>query len=76
MPPRLRPLLPADHADVLALNERNVELTAPLDAPRLAELVTWADRALVLDVDGAFAGFVLTYVDGSAYDGDTGYRHF
>jgi predicted GNAT superfamily acetyltransferase len=67
---RLRPLLPADHADVLALNERHVELTSPLDEPRLAQLVAWADRALVLDVDGAFAGFVLTYAVGSAYDGD------
>ena len=66
----LRPIGPADHADVLALNERHVELTAPLDAPRLAQLVAWADRALVLDVDGAFAGFVLTYASGSAYDGE------
>ncbi len=70
MTARLRDLLPADHADVLALNERHVDLTSPLDGPRLAELVAWADRALVLDVDGAFAGFVLTYVRGSAYDGE------
>ena len=70
MTARLRPLLPEDHAEVLALNERNVELTAPLDEPRLAALVGWADRALVLDVDGRFAGFVLTYASGSAYDGE------
>lgn len=70
MTAQLRPLLPADHADVLALNERHVELTSPLDEPRLAQLVAWADRALVLDVDGAFAGFVLTYAGGSAYDGE------
>lgn len=70
MSARLRDLLPTDHADVLALNERHVDLTSPLDAPRLAALVAWADRALVLDVDGAFAGFVLTYVHGSAYDGE------
>ena len=70
MTARLRPLVPDDHAEVLALNDRNVELTAPLDEPRLAALVGWADRALVLDVDGRFAGFVLTYASGSAYDGE------
>ncbi|KQT92112.1 hypothetical protein ASG49_09095 [Marmoricola sp. Leaf446] len=70
MTTRLRPIEPADHDDVLGLNERHVELTAPLDAPRLVELVGWADRALVLDADGAFAGFVLTYASGSAYDGE------
>ena len=66
----LRPITPADHADVLALNERHVELTSPLDEPRLAQLVAWADRPCVIDVDGAFAGFVLTFAGGSAYDGE------
>ncbi len=64
----LRPLVAADHAEVLALNERNVELLAPLDEPRLAQLLGWADQALVIDVDGAFAGFVITFASGSAYD--------
>ena len=68
--PVLRPLVPADHAEVLALNERNVELLAPLDEPRLEQLVGWADTAAVIDVDGSFAGFVLTFALGSAYDGD------
>ena len=66
----LRPITPADHADVLALNERHVELTSPLDEHRLAQLVGWSDRACVVDVDGAFAGFVLTFAGGSAYDGE------
>ena len=66
----LRPITPADHADVLALNERHVELTAPLDGRRLQAMVGWADRAEVVDVDGAFAGFVLTFASGAAYDGD------
>ena len=68
--PLLRPITPADHADVLALNERHVELTAPLAEPRLVEMVGLADRACVVDVDGAFAGFVLTFATGSAYDGE------
>ncbi len=66
----LRPLTPADHAAVLELNERNVELLAPLDEPRLVQLVDWSDTAAAIEVDGAFAGFVLTFAAGSAYDGE------
>ena len=66
----LRPMTSADHHDVLDLNERNVELLAPLDEPRLTELVDLADNASVIDVDGAFAGFVITFAAGSAYDGE------
>jgi len=54
---------------VLALNDRDVELLAPLDEARLVQLLDWADRALVIDVNGAFAGFVITFASGSAYDG-------
>jgi len=60
----------ADHADVLALNQRDVHLLAPLDEARLAQLTSWADTAAVIDVEGSFAGFVLTFASGSAYDGE------
>jgi predicted GNAT superfamily acetyltransferase len=70
MTPSLRPITEADHDDVLALNERHVELLAPLDRARLVDLVTWADRADVIDVDGAFAGFVISFAAGSSYDGE------
>ncbi len=66
----LRPITPADHEDVLALNETNVELLAPMDAARLDYLLGLSDRADVIDVDGAFAGFVITFASGSAYDGE------
>jgi uncharacterized protein len=66
----LRPITVADHGVVVDLNERNVELLAPLDEVRLAELVAVADSASVIDVDGAFAGFVITFTAGSAYDGE------
>ncbi len=66
----LRPITQADHEAVLALNEQNVELLAPLDQPRLRQLLGWADSGSVIDVGGAFAGFVLTFVSGSAYDGE------
>ena len=68
--PILRPITAADHAAVLALNEQNVELLAPLDAERLVQLESWADTAAVIDVDGSFAGFVLTFAAGAAYDGE------
>ena len=56
---------------MLALNERNVELLAPLDEPRLARAAgRRRPDAHVIDVDGSFAGFVLTFASGSAYDGE------
>ena len=59
-----------DHTEVVDLNERHVHLTAPMDQARLAELAGAAERADVIEVDGQFAGFVLTFAAGSAYDGD------
>ena len=67
---RLRPLTPDDHADVLALNEQEVHLLAPMDAGRLAELHGWAHRFDVIEVDGTFGGFVVVIESGTTYDGD------
>ena len=66
----LRPIAAADHHDVLDLNERHVELLSPLDGTRLDALLAVADNASVIDADGAFAGFVITFAAGSAYDGE------
>lgn len=66
----LRPITPADHAAVLALNERHVELLSPMDEAQLVTLQAEADTAHVIDVEGTFAGFVLTFAAGSAYDGE------
>jgi predicted GNAT superfamily acetyltransferase len=73
--PDLRPLRETDVADVLTLNERNVVKLAPMDESRLHELWELADRFDVLDVEGAFAGFVVTFPPGSAYDSEN-YRWF
>lgn len=73
--PTLRRITEADHDRVLALNERNVEALAPMDAARLRELDGLADRFDVLDVDGAFAGFVVTFGPGTGYDSEN-YRWF
>ena len=73
--PLLRPVNDRDVADVLALNERNVMALAPMDEPRLHELRGLADRFDVIDVDGAFGGFVVTFAPGTSYDSEN-YRWF
>jgi hypothetical protein len=65
----------ADVADVLDLNQAEVAMLAPMDARRLGELRRWAHRFDVVEVDGTFAGFVVTFAPGSAYDSEN-YRWF
>ena len=73
--PVLRPVTDADLVDVLELNEAEVEMLAPMDSTRFAELRRLAHRFDVVEVDGAFAGFVITFAPGSAYDSEN-YRWF
>ena len=73
--PDLRPLRDTDVADILTLNERNVSHLAPMDEARLHVLRETADRFDVLDVEGAFAGFVVTFGPGAPYD-SVNYRWF
>ena len=73
--PKLRPITPRDHAHVLALNEANVEALAPMDEQRLGEIHRLADRFDVLEEDGDFAGFVVTFAAGAPYDSEN-YRWF
>jgi uncharacterized protein len=72
---RLRAVGDDDVAEVLALNEAEVEMLAPMDEPRLHELRGLADRFDVVEVDGVFAGFVITFGPGTAYDSEN-YRWF
>jgi uncharacterized protein len=73
--PLLRPVHDRDVADVLALNERNVVALAPMDESRLHALRGLADRFDVIDVDGVFGGFVVTFEAGTSYDSEN-YRWF
>jgi uncharacterized protein len=73
--PLLRALTDRDVDQVLALNRRNVEALAPMGRDRLDQLTGLADRFQVIDLDGTFAGFVLTFAPGSAYDSEN-YRWF
>jgi hypothetical protein len=72
---RLRPVTEADAADVLALNQAEVEMLAPMDETRFGELRSLADRFDVVEVEGSFGGFVITFAPGSAYDSEN-YRWF
>ena len=68
--PLLRPLTDADLADVLALNDRNVELTAPMDEAKVRLMLRHTHRFDVLEHEGAFGGFVITFAAGSGYDSE------
>lgn len=59
----------ADDAAVLALNATAEGLVEPLGPDRLDWLRLIAAHAVVVDLDGRPAGFVLTFTPGSAYDG-------
>jgi predicted GNAT superfamily acetyltransferase len=71
----LRPIEPADHGRVLAWNEAHVELLAPLDGPRLEELLGFADLGAVIHHEGRDVGFLLTFASGASYD-SVNYRWF
>lgn len=73
--PRLRPIETDDILTVLDLNDRDVDLLAPLDGPRLEELIGWADHADVIDLGEQIAGFVVTMPPGTTYDSEN-YRWF
>lgn len=73
--PELRRITDLDIPHVLDLNARNVEWLAPLDEDRLHELNEIADMFDVLEADGRFAGFVVTFTPGTSYDSEN-YRWF
>ncbi len=75
MDARLRPVAGPDLERVLSLNEAEVEMLAPMDEARFHRLRELADRFDVVEADGEFAGFVITFGPGSAYDSEN-YRWF
>jgi predicted GNAT superfamily acetyltransferase len=75
VPIRLRPVADADVPGVLALNEAEVRMLAPMDEYRFHELRALAHRFDVVEVAGRFGGFVVTFAPGSAYDSEN-YRWF
>lgn len=66
--PVVRDARAGDFDAILALNERSVALLSPLSPRRLLELDTQAALHRVVERDGAVAGFLLAFREGTAYD--------
>lgn len=66
----LRPLTPADHDAVVALNQAEVDLLSPMDSAKLTDLIDLAERADAVVADGRFAGFVLVTASDVDYDSE------
>ncbi len=69
----LRDFAASDLSAALALNNAAVPAVNPHDAASLEELVGWADRAWVADVDGSLGGLLVTFAPGAPYS-STNYR--
>jgi predicted GNAT superfamily acetyltransferase len=74
-PVTLRPATAEDTDAIVRLNALEVPLVSAMDAERLSLLTHWADRLTVAEVDGRFAGFVMTFGPGTPYDSPN-YRWF
>lgn len=66
--PEIRDAASADHAALLDLNRRYVELLSPMDARRLAHLDAQAAYHRVVEEDGRIAAFLLAFREGADYD--------
>jgi uncharacterized protein len=64
----IRPLLAADMAAVLAMNNAAVPAVNPHDEATLAQLVSMADRSWVVDDDGVLGGLLVTFAPAAAYE--------
>ncbi len=65
----------ADQETVLALNLASESMLSPLDADRLALLLSLAELAVVFEDAGKVLAFMLVFAEGSDYDSDN-YRWF
>jgi predicted GNAT superfamily acetyltransferase len=67
---RVRPIEPRDHAAVLALNARDVDVLSPMDEARLGWILRRCAAPLVVEDDEGVLGFCLAIDAGTDYDGD------
>jgi predicted GNAT superfamily acetyltransferase len=72
---RLRPLVPADHAAVTALNDAEVPRVGHLGAGGLQALLVHADLAVVAERSGEVVGFAVALAPGASY-ASLNYRFF
>lgn len=71
----IRTACAADEDAVIALNARSVQMTAPMDAARFCYLHELSRLMLVAERGDEIAGFLIGFVDDSAYD-SVNYRWF
>ncbi|WP_188113543.1 GNAT family N-acetyltransferase [Nocardioides humilatus] len=64
----IRPINPTDLDTIVDINQGALEGVGPLDYESAALLVKQSDQALVLDVAGDVAGFVITLPTGATYE--------
>jgi len=64
----IRPINPADLDTIVDINQSALEGVGPLDYESAALLVKKADQAVVLDVEGDIAGFVITLPTGADHE--------
>jgi predicted GNAT superfamily acetyltransferase len=73
--PVVRPIVDADVARVLEINEANVPEVGAVDATRMSFLLDQSELALAVELDDLVAGFCIVLGPGSAYD-SVNYRWF
>jgi uncharacterized protein len=67
---QIRPALPANFPQVLALNEESVRFLSPMNAERLVLLHSQAAYHRVAESNGQVGAFLMAHRDGSAYDSE------
>lgn len=71
----LRHYRPGDAVDILALNAASVAVLSPMDDARFEHLRALCSLLKVAELDGAVAGFLMGFCDGTAYN-SVNYRWF
>jgi uncharacterized protein len=72
---KLREITRADWPTLLELNSASVQELSELDEQRLESLLSWAQRGLAVESEGAIVAFALAIAPGTPYDSDN-YRWF
>lgn len=63
----IRPYTPADETQVLAINAACIPEVGPMDAAKLADLVSWSPFLRVVDVDERIVAFLIGLTEDAPY---------
>lgn len=64
----IRPVTPADHEAILAMNQESVHFLSPLTVEKLQWLHDESEFSTVAEVDGQVGAFLIAFREGSSYD--------